>query len=64
MFENKVVSKIRSMRWRCKLCYRRIYIVKTVDGDYFWCPNCMAIMFSQVEERDCFCNGKLKRERL
>lgn len=59
MFENKVVSKNRSMRWRCSLCKSRIYIVKTVDGDYFTCPNCKAIMFNQLEERECFCNGTL-----
>jgi len=59
MIENKVISKNRSMRWRCGLCKSRIYIIKTVDGDYYECPNCKALMFSQLEERDCFCNGVL-----
>jgi len=58
MNENKNVSKNWSMRWQCKLCKGRIYIVKTVDSDYFKCPNCKALMPSQTEERDCFCNNQ------
>lgn len=46
------MDKNLSLRWQCKLCKSRIYIIKTVDGDYLECPTCKAIMFSQVEENE------------
>jgi hypothetical protein len=45
------MDKNLSLRWQCKLCKSRIYIIKTVDGDDLECPTCKAVMFSQVEER-------------
>ncbi len=64
MSENKVISKNWSMRWRCGLCKSGVYLVKTVAGDYFECPNCKVLMPSQVEERECFSNGKLKKKAI
>jgi len=44
-------EKNKSFRWKCKICDSDVFIVKTQFGDYFECPNCGFLQFSQINDK-------------